>query len=58
MPKYTKLPVMICMDTGMAWNYPEENWKSIYYPQSPTTRPNLTKIYITQETQANAYFCL
>ena len=58
MPKYTKLPATICMDTGMNWNYPEENWKNIYYPQSPTARSRLTKTYITQETQANACYCL
>lgn len=43
MPKYTKLPAIICMDTVMDWNYPEENWKSINYPQCPTARLGLTK---------------
>lgn len=43
MPTYTKLSAIICMDTVMDWNYPEENWKSIYYPQAPTARLSLTK---------------
>lgn len=27
MPKYTKLPAIICRDTGRDWNYPEESWE-------------------------------